>query len=360
MTTYRPRYRPSRRAVLKGTGAALVGLTFLPRFSLADEEKKLNFYNWDTYIGEHTLADFEKATGIETKMDLFADNDELFAKLKGGNPGYDVIVPTNDNLERMIRANMVQPLDHSKIPNMANIDKAFQDAAFDPGRKFSIPYMWGTLGIGYRISKMSGAAVDSWKILLDSDQFAGRISLLGDAQNVIGVALKYLGYSFNSTKAEELKKAEELLIHQKKNIKVFAPDNGQDLLASGEVDACQEWNGDIGQVMKEDADIAYSVPTEGSLVWQDTMAIPTGAPHPMNANAFINFILDPQVGKEIVETIQYATGNAAARALMPKEYQENKAIFPPPEVVAKCEPSLYLGEEATKVRDEIWTRIQAA
>ena len=109
MTTFRPRYRPTRRSILKGTSVAAVGLTMMPRFSLAEEEKKLNFYNWDTYIGETTLADFETATGIETKMDLFADNDELFAKLKGGNPGYDVIVPTNDNLERMIKANMVMP-----------------------------------------------------------------------------------------------------------------------------------------------------------------------------------------------------------------------------------------------------------
>ena len=103
MTIYRPRYRPTRRAFLTGTSAVAVGVTFLPRFSLAEEEKKLNFYNWDTYIGEHTLADFEKATGIETKMDLYADNDELFAKLKAGNPGYDAIVPTNDTLERMIK-----------------------------------------------------------------------------------------------------------------------------------------------------------------------------------------------------------------------------------------------------------------
>jgi spermidine/putrescine transport system substrate-binding protein len=359
MTTTRPRLSPSRRQLLQGAGIAAVGLTFLPRFSLAEEEKKLNFYNWDTYIGETTLADFEKATGIQAKMDLFADNDELFAKLKGGNPGYDVIVPTNDNLERMIKAGMVIELDHSKIPNMANIDKPFQDAAFDPGRKYSLPYMWGTNGIGYRKSKVEGT-VDSWKLLLDSDKLAGRISLLGDQQQVLGAALKYLGYSFNSTNADELKKAADLVLAHKKNIKVFADDNGQDLLASGEVDACQEWNGDIIQVMKEDEDLAYVVPTEGSLVWQDTLAIPKGAPHPMNAHAFLNFIFDPQVGKAIAETIQYATPNAAAKALMDKAYLENPAIFPPPEVLAKCEPGLYLGEEATKVRDEIWTRIQAA
>jgi spermidine/putrescine transport system substrate-binding protein len=359
MMTY-PRFSPSRRRLLKSGAAIAAAVAFLPRHALSEEEKKLNFYNWDTYIGENTLADFEKATGIETKLDLFADNDELFAKLKAGNPGYDVIVPTNDNLERMIKANMIVQLDHGKIPNFANVDPVFQDAAFDPGRKFSMPYMWGTLGIGYRKSKTEGIAIDSWKILLESDQMAGRISLLGDAQNVIGPALKYLGYSYNSTNVEELKKAEALLIAQKKNVKVFAKDNGQDLLASGEVDACEEWNGDIIQVMKEDEDLSYAVPTEGTLLWQDTLAIPTGAPHPENAHAFINFVLDATVGKDIAEFIAYATPNAAAKKLASPEYQNNKSIFPPQEVIAKCEPGLYLGEEATKVRDEIWTRIQAA
>ena len=360
MPVYCPGFSPRRRSLLKGLGALGVGLTFLPRHSLSEEEKKLNFYNWDTYIGETTLADFEKATGIEVKMDLFADNDELFAKLKAGNPGYDVICPTNDNLERMIKANMVTPIDRAKLPNFSNLDPVFQEASFDPGRKHSVPYLWGTVGIGYRKSKIEGGVVDSWKIVLDSDKYSGRISLLGDAQNVIGVALKYLGFSFNSTNAGELKKAEDLLIAQKKHVKVFADDNGQDLLASGEVDLAQEWNGDIIQVMAEDDDLAYVVPTEGSLLWQDTLAIAAGAPHPENAHAFINFVFDAEAGKHIAETIKYATPNEAARALMDKSYTENTAIFPPPEVLAKCEPGLYLGEEATKVRDEIWTRIQAA
>ena len=174
------------------------------------------------------------------------------------------------------------------------------------------------------------------------------------------MTLKYLGYSFNSTNAAELKKAEELLIKQKKNVKVFAPDNGQDLLASGEVDACQEWNGDIIQVMAEDEDITYAVPTEGSLVWEDTVAIAKGAPHPENAHAFINYLNVPEVAAANAKFIKYATPNAAAMKLMDKDYLENPAIFPPPEVLAKCEPGLYLGEDATKVRDEIWTRVQAA
>jgi spermidine/putrescine transport system substrate-binding protein len=347
----------SRRSVLKGTGAAFIGLTFMPYKSMAEEEKKLNFYNWDTYIGENTLADFNKATGIEVKMDLYADNAELFAKLKEGNPGYDVIVPTNDYVERMITAGMLEELDHSKIPNMANIADAFKDAAFDPGRKHSIPYMWGTLGHGYRKSKVEDAG--SWKASLEGDAHSGRIALLGDGESVIGIALKYLGHSFNSVDPAEMKAAEELLIAGKKNVKTYADDNGQDLLASGEVDLAMEWNGDIIQVMAEDEDLSYVVPAEGSLLWQDCVCIPKGAPHPNNAHAFLNYILDADAGAHIADTIQYATANAAAKAKMSEEYTGNPGIFPTDEVIAKCEPSLY-SEEKTKLRSESWTRIQAA
>ena len=127
----------------------------------------MNFYNWDTYIGETTIEDFEDETGIEVQYDLFADNAELFAKLRGGNPGYDLIVPTNDYVEQMIEAELLLPLDHSKIPNIENIDPAFMDSAFDPGREFTLPYMWGTIGIGYRKSAVD-APPESWKDLLES------------------------------------------------------------------------------------------------------------------------------------------------------------------------------------------------
>ncbi|MDJ0942260.1 MAG: spermidine/putrescine ABC transporter substrate-binding protein [Kiloniellales bacterium] len=350
----------SRRAFLAGSGAVAAGLTFAPRFGLSAEEPKLNFYNWDTYIGEDTLDDFKDASGIEVKMDLFADNDELFAKLKEGNPGYDVIVPTNDYVERMITADMLVPLDHGKIPNFkTNVDPAFQDAQFDPGRKYSMPYMWGTQGIGYRKSKVS-AVPDSWKVLLDSDEYSGRIALLSEARVVFGVALKYLGFPYNSTSAQEIAKAEAVLIKQKPHIKTFAEDNGQDLLLSGEVDLTMEWNGDILQVMEEDDDISYVVPKEGSLVWEDTLCVPKGAPHPGNAHAFINYLLDAEAGAAIADFIQYATPNKAAKALLPAEYTENPAIFPSDETLANCEASLYLGEEAQRIYDEAWTRVLAA
>jgi len=357
--TKRRRTRFSRRSFLAGTGAVAAGLSFYPKMSWGAEEKKLSFYNWDTYIGETTLDDFKGASGIEVSMDLFADNDELFAKLKEGNPGYDVIVPTNDYVERMITAEMLLPLDRSKIPNFKNVSKAFQDAAFDPGRKYSMPYMWGTVGIGYRKSKVKGVP-DSWKVLLDSDQYSGRIALLGDAQAVIGAALKYLGYSFNSSNPAEIKEAEALLIKQKPNIKVFANDNGQDLLLSGEVDLAMEWNGDILQVMAEDDDLSYVVPKEGGELWQDCLAIPTGAPHPDNAHAFINYLLDAEVGASLADYIQYATPNEAAKKLMSPEYVNNPAIFPSDKVIAHSEPPKYRGEDVNRLFDTAWTRIKAS
>lgn len=356
---HRKPLRPSRRSFLAGTGAVAAGLTFLPKAGFSAEEKVVNFYNWDTYIGETTLDDFKGTSGIEVNMDLFADNAELFAKLKEGNPGYDVIVPSNDYVERMVAANMLMKLDHSKIPNIANIDPAFMNPNHDPGRVYSLPYMWGTIGIGYRKSRVDGVP-DSWKWLYESDQYAGKIALLGAPSTVIQIACKYLGYPLNESDPAKLEKAADLIIKQKPSIKVFADDNGQDLLLSGEVDLTMEWNGDILQVMAEDDDISYVVPKEGGLLWEDTLAIPTGAPHPENAHAFMNYVLDAEAGAAIADFIQYATPNAAAKALMDTSYTENPAIFPPDETVKNSEVAIYQGPEYSQLIDRLWTKINAA
>jgi len=351
--------RLSRRGFLAGTGAVAAGVTLAPKLGWGVEEPKLNFYNWDTYIGETTLDDFKGISGINVKMDLFADNDELFAKLKEGNPGYDLIVPTNDYVERMLLAKMLLPLNRSLIPNFKNIDPVFQDASFDPGRKYTMPYMWGTQGIGYRKSAVKSVP-DSWKVLFESDQYSGRIALLSESGTVLGTAMKYLGYSMNSTDPNQLKQAEELLIKQKPHIRVFAEDNGQDLLLSGEVDLTMEWNGDILQVMEEDDDISYVVPKEGGLLWEDCLCIPVGAPHPENAHKFVNYILDAEAGAAIADFIYYATPNKAAKALLSAAYTQNPAIFPSDQTLARCESAVYLGVENERVRDETWTRVTAA
>jgi len=359
MNRPRSRFPLSRRGFLAGAGLAAVGLTFGSKNAFSEEEKALTFYNWDTYIGPDTLSDFQDATGIAVKMDLFGDNDELFAKLRSGNAGYDVVVPSSDFIERMVSADMLMRLDLDKIPNFANIQKRFQDVDFDPGRKYSLPYMWGTIGIGYNKEEVEGTP-DSWGILIDSDKYAGQIALMGDAQHVLQIALKYLGYSLHSTDPKQIKQAEELIIAHKKNIKVFADDNGQDLLASGEVALAQEWNGDVLQVMAEDENLNYITPKEGGLLWEDCVAIPKSAPHPENAHKFLNFINEPEINAAIAETIQFATPNEAALKLLPDSYTKNPVIFPSAEALKNYETAKYLGEAATKLYDEAWTRIKAA
>ncbi|MGU9951169.1 MAG: ABC transporter substrate-binding protein [Gammaproteobacteria bacterium WSBS_2016_MAG_OTU1] len=347
----------SRRAFLGALGASAVAAGF--RFPAnAAEEKKLNFFNWDTYIGETTLDDFKRATGIEVQLDLFADNSELFAKMREGNSGYDVVLPSDTYIERLRKAKLIQPLDHSKIPNLKkNVGKAFQDSTFDPGRQFSVPYMWGTMGIGYRKSKV--AAPTSWGVIWgeESNQHAGRIGWMNESEAMMGMALRYLGYSYNETDAGRIKQAADQLIKYKKNAKGIFDDNGQDLLASGEVDMVVEWNGDIAQLITEDPDIGYVIPPDGGFAWEDGLCIPTGAPHPENAHAFLNFLLEAEVGRDLAEYIQYATTNTAARALMDDAYNNNPAIFPPDEVSAKLETALYLGEARSEIIDKEWTRV---
>lgn len=353
----RPNLSLSRRAALQGIGA--VGLSFSLPKSLKAQGGTVNFYNWDTYIGETTLSDFTAATGINVQYDLFADNEELFAKFRGGNPGYDLIVPTNDFVERFIVADLLQPLDHSRIPNMSNVDPGFMNPAHDPGRQYSMPYMWGTIGIGYRKSEVDGVP-DSWSHLYTSDEYANQIALLGEPTTVLQMAFKLMGKSLNDWSDENIAAAEEMIIAQKSRITAFAPDNGQDLLLAGEVVMAQEWNGDILQAMDEDDDIGYVVPAEGGLLWEDDLCIPVGAPNPEGAHELINYILDAEAGAAIADFIYYATPNAAARELLGPEYNENPAIFPSSETLAKSEVSVFPGQETLSKIDAAWTRIRAA
>jgi spermidine/putrescine transport system substrate-binding protein len=248
-------------------------------------------------------------------MSLFSNNDELFARLRAGNPGFDVIVHSNEFVTRMSEANMLMPLDRAKIPNFTNLLPEFQDAAFDPGRKYSMPYTWLVLGIGYRKEAMlNGETPNSWRYLFDSDQYAGRIALISESADLVRLCGKYMGLSINNIPDEALTQIEQMLIRQKPRIKKFHGDDGQDLLASGEVDIVLEYNGDIAQLMAAEGGEKFDfvVPQEGTLITSDCLCIPAGAPNPDDAHAFINYLLDAKAGAEISKTILYPTPNAAA------------------------------------------------
>lgn len=362
------RHRASRRSLLQGLGAAAVGISFggLAGCSPAAkpeggaEEAKLNFYNWDTYIGETTLADFKAASGIDVNMSIFATNDELFAKMKTGNSGFDLIVPSNDFVSRLAMADLLLPLDHAKLPNLKNIDPAFMNPDYDPGRKWSVPYTWLVLGIGYRKSKMpAGFVPDSWKYLFDSDMFKGKIALLSEAGDLVRLGAKYLGHSVNAVDQAIVDQVAAMLIKQKPFIKAFHEDDGQDMLLSKDVDVVLEYNGDIAQAKVEDDDIDFIIPKEGSQLNSDTWCIPKDAPRPDNAHKFINYMMDAEAGKKIYETILYPAPNAAAKALMPDDYKNNPIIFPPADVLGKCEYAAF-NEALTQVYEDAITKVKAA
>ncbi len=357
----------SRRSMLQQFGAAAIGISFAGGLSAcgrqSGSERVVNFYNWDTYIGPTTLEDFQAAVGPRVEMSLFATNDELFARLRAGNPGFDVIVPSNEFVTRMSQAQMLQELDHSKIPNIANLLPEFRDAAFDPGRRYSMPYTWLVLGIGYRKDRMpAGFVPNSWRYLFDSPQFSQRIALLSESADLIRLAAKYKGHSVNGIPDAMLAEIEQMFIRQKPHVKAFHEDDGQDLLAAGEVDIVLEYNGDLAQLMAAPGGEAYDfvVPTEGTLINSDCLCIPAGAPHLDDAHAFINYLLDAEAGQKITEEIQYPTPNAAVRDLMPDAYKNNAVIFPPAEVMAVSEYGAFEGDEKSRQYEEIFTRISAA
>lgn len=365
MTKSKFRRGASRRSILQQFGAAAVGISFAGGLAGCNRgggsERVINFYNWDTYIGEHTLEDFQAASGVRVQMNLFANNDELFARMRAGRSGYDVIVPSNEYVTRLAQAQLIQELDHSLIPNKANLLPEFQDAAYDPGRRYSMPYAWTALGIGYRKSAYPTPPT-SWRAVFEDTSHSGKIALIGESADLIRLAAKYKGHSVNAIPDAMLSEIEQMLIRQKPHVKAFHEDDGQDLLVSGEVDIVIEYNGDMAQVMAAEGgeDIGFVIPSEGTLLNNDCLCIPTDAPNAADAHAFINYILDGEAGKHVSETILYPTPNAAARALMPEEYKNNPVIFPPAEIMAVCEYGAFEGDEKSRQYEEIYTRVSAA
>lgn len=356
-----PGFRRGRRNLLGAMAAGLVldGCAKTWPRGANGEETRLNFYNWDTYTGETTLADFRAATGIDVRMSLYANNDELFARLRAGNPGFDVIVPSNEFVTRLGTSGLLQPLDHARIPNMANLLPAFRDVPYDPGRRWSMPYTWLVLGIGYRKSRVDGVP-DSWKWVLDSDRYSGRIGLFAESDDLVRLGARYLGRSVNAVTPAVMAQVTDMLIAQKRHVKLFHRDEGQDLLAAGDIDLVVEYNGDMAQVIADDDDLAFVVPREGTLINSDCLCIPAGAPRPDNAHRFINYLLDATVSAGISRTIRYPTPNAAGLALMPADYRDNGVIFPRGPGMDRSEYGRFQGIDHIRAVDEAITRMMAA
>jgi spermidine/putrescine transport system substrate-binding protein len=324
-----------------------------------ETETVLNIYNWSTYIDEETIPEFEEKFNAKIVYDTYENNEALLAKIQPGNPGYDIIVPSGDFIENMIAQGLLEELNHDNIPNIKHIDEAFIDPPFDPGNMYSIPYQWGTIGIGYNI-KATETEITSWQEIFDI-KYKDKVALMEEPRAILGSILMYLGYDPNTLSESEITEARDFLIKHKDVIATFAPDTGQDLLDQGEVDIAVEWNGDIFQIMEENEDIRYVIPKEGTIVWTDNLAIPKDAPHKELAEQFINFVLEPEVSARISNYIKFGSPNKAAREqnLIDKEDLENPGIYPPAETFKRLKYADDLGKD-TVLYDQAWTEVKVA
>jgi len=320
------------------------------------EAKTLNFYNWTAYIADNTIPNFQKETGIKVQYDNYSSNDELFAKLSAGSTGYDLVVPTDAVLVKMIHAGLVVPLDLSLITNIDNIDERFRNAAYDPGNKYSIPWQWGTTGIGFDKTQVGGEVTD-WDAF-DLPNVQGKSSYLDEARDAFAMALFALKLDPNTTDEGDLDQAKDYLIDLKKKVKSITSDY-LDPLKGGELLLSQAYSGDAFQAQETNPKIEYVIPASGAFSWVDSMAIPKGAKHPGNAEKFMNYILEPKVGAALTNYVSYGSPNKAATPYIDKAILDNPLIYPPADVLAKLPFQKDIGEEELKYSDR-WTEVKSA
>ena len=297
------------------------------------EGQTLSIYNWTTYIAETTIPLFEELCGVDVVYDTYPTDDDMLARIRQGNPGYDIVVPSGTVTYLMIDEGLVEPLNKENIPNLANVEDAFLGLDFDPENEYTVPYQWGTIGIGYNTEAV-GEEITSWSQMFDYD---GPVSWLEDVRGTMGVALLMLGYDPNTRNPEEIEEAKEFLIENGSNVVYINQDDGQEILLRGEADIVAEYSGDIFQIVDECAcdTYAYVIPEEGANFWVDNLAIPIDAPNKELAEAFIDFVLDPHVGAEISNYTAYGSPNAAAAdmGLISEEYLNDPGIYPPQETL---------------------------
>jgi putrescine transport system substrate-binding protein len=339
------------------------------------EERELRIYNWDDYIGFHTIADFERATGIKVTYDLFDSNETLEAKLLVGDSGYDIVSTSENYYGRQIRAGLYEPLNKSELPNWKNLDPAVLavQARFDPGNRYAAPYLHAMNGFAYNVSqiraRMPDAPVDSLDMLFNPAvvaKFADcGVSFLDSPDDVIELALVYLHLDPNSRSVADLAAAEKLLLAVRPYIRVFDSSDYIDQLATKELCVAMAWSSDysIALVRSRGAglhlDLAFTIPKEGSDITYNALLIPVGAPHPRAAHAFINFILNPNVIAAITNDIHYGNDNLAAQPLVDPQIRSDPAVYPPPQIRARLFLPSEFDAKYQRLRTRVWTRIKS-
>jgi putrescine transport system substrate-binding protein len=341
----------------------------------APEEKVVSVLNWSDYIGDTTIADFEAKTGIKVTYDVFDSNEVLETKLLAGRSGYDVVVPTAPFLERQIKAGVFLPFDKSKLPNLKNMDPEIMQrvAAHDPGNQHAITYLWGTVGLGYNPDMVKRAlgsgTIDSWAAILEPANAAKLakcgITMLDAPTDVFASVAIYKGIDPNSEKAEDLKVVEDTLMAVRPHIRYFHSSSYINDLASGEICVALGWSGDMlqardrGAAAAKPVKVAYAIPKEGAINYFDMLAIPADAPHPDNAHAFLNFLMDPEVIAKVTNKTRFANGNSASLPFVDDAIKNDAGIYPNAQVRARLHPDLVESQQFSRDLNRAWTRIRS-
>lgn len=319
--------------------------------------EKLYVYNWGEYIDESILKDFEKETGIKVIYETFTQNEDMYMRIKEGGSNYDVVVPSDYMIERMISEDMLMEMDMSKLSNFKNIGEDYLNMEYDPEQKYSVPYFWGTVGILYN-KKMVKEKPESWSVLWDK-KYKDNIIMMDSTRDSIGIALIKDGYSMNSRNMKELEQAKKDLIEQKKIVMAYLVDEIKSQMVNEEAALAPVYTGDAIVAMNENENLDYVIPKEGSNIWFDAMVIPKEAKNVENAYKFIDYVLRPEVGAKIAEYVEYSTPNKEAYKLLEKDLKFKEVAYPDlsqyPNLEVFKNPSDY-----NKVFTDIWAEVKAA
>lgn len=323
-----------------------------------DSKNVLNVYNWGDYIDPEIIPEFEKEFKVKVNYNTFATNEDMYIAIKKGGTTYDVAFPSDYMIERMIEDNLLEPLDKTKIRNLDNIDEEFMDLDFDKNNKYSVPYMWGTVGIMYNKKYVDEKEVDSWDILWD-DKYEKEILMLDSQRDSFAVALKKLGYSMNTRNIDELEKAKDELIKQKPLVYAYIGDEVKDLMVGEEAQLAVVWSGDAVVMAEDNEDLAYSIPKEGTNLWFDNMVIPKNSKNKKMAHEFINFLQRPEIAKRNTEYIGYSTPNFKAKELLGEEVKTNYIAYPTDEEIENTE--IFMDpRDIIRIYDDLWIELKAS
>ncbi|URZ00264.1 ABC transporter substrate-binding protein [Clostridium felsineum] len=320
-----------------------------------DSGGTLNVFNWTEYLPKSVIKEFENKYHIKVNYTTYSSNEEMLAKVQASSGQYDVAVASDYMVDIMKKQKLLEEVDKSNISNLKNIGADYKNQFFDPGNKYSIPYLCGNVVVVVNTKKFP-EGITSYGDLWDS-KFKGSMVVLDDERAIIGMALKKLGYSLNETDTNKLNQAKEELKKLKPNIKLFDSDSPKTSLINGEASVGFCWTAEAYLAEKDNKDLKTFFPKEGLYANEDNLVIPKDAKNKKNAELFMNFILDPKVSVEISKAYPYANPNDAARKMLGSEYTDNKTIYPDKDVVDKSEHVKDLGD-TTKLYDSIWTEFK--